>query len=156
MQVKSVIDALILVECHQIAIEVVSDEESLHGLFVVADIPDLDRQVVSREDVGVARWSKLGPCHRVNDLAEEVLVFVGFVLKHDRLLLRVVLCSQIADRSCAAGCAVNELIGLFVVQFNMSDAIIGSVFAWPLRQTHDIVCSEIIFEVPQVYRELVR
>lgn len=133
MQVKSVIDALILVECHQIAVEVVSDEESLHGLLIVADIPDLDRQVVSREDVGVARGGKLGPCHRVDDLAEEVLVLVGFVLKHDRLLLGVVLCAQIADRSCAAGCAVNELIGLFVVQFNMSDAIIGTLFAWPLR-----------------------
>lgn len=133
MQVKSVIDALILVECHQIAIEVVSDEESLHGLLIVADVPDLDRQVVSREDVSVARGGKLGPCHRVYDLAEKVLVFVGFVLKHDRLLLGVVLCAQIADRSCAAGCAVNELIGLFVVQFNMSDAIIGTLFAGPLR-----------------------
>jgi len=133
LQVKSVIDALILVECHQIAIEVVSDEESLHGLLIVADVPDLDRQVVSREDVSVARGGKLGPCHRVYDLAEKVLVFVGFVLKHDRLLLGVVLCAQIADRSCAAGCAVNELIGLFVVQFNMSDAIIGTLFALPLR-----------------------
>ena len=133
MQVKSVIDALILVECHQIAIEVVSDEESLHGLLIVADVPDLDRQVVSREDVSVARGGKLGPCHRVYDLAEKVLVLVGFVLKHDRLLLGVVLCAQIADRSCAAGCAVNELIGLFVVQFNMSDAIICTLFAGPLR-----------------------
>ena len=77
MQVKSVIDALILVECHQIAIKVISDEESLHGLLIVADVPDLDRQVVSREDVGVARGGKLGPCHRVDDLAEEVLVLVG-------------------------------------------------------------------------------
>jgi len=53
LQIKSVIDALILVQRHQIAIKVVSDEESLHGLLIVADIPDLDRQVVSREDVSV-------------------------------------------------------------------------------------------------------
>ena len=134
MQVKSVIDALILVECHQIAVEVVSDEESLHGLLIVADVPDLQATVHrGRGHVSVARGGKLGPCHRVYDLAEKVLVLVGFVLKHDRLLLGVVLCAQIADRSCAAGCAVNELIGLFVVQFNMSDAIICTLFAGPLR-----------------------
>jgi hypothetical protein len=42
-------------------------------MLVVSDVPDLDAQVISAENVVVRSWRILGPRNRVDDFCEKML-----------------------------------------------------------------------------------
>jgi len=73
LQVEAVEDALALVHFAQLLVQVLRHVECLHRVFLVADVPDHDRQVVSRVNVCVVRWRELGPRYRVDYIGEKVL-----------------------------------------------------------------------------------
>lgn len=77
MKVKLIEDALIFVEIAKLFLEVIGDVERLHGLVVIAYVPDVHGQVVAGEEVIVAGWRELGHSHGLNDVSEEVLARGG-------------------------------------------------------------------------------
>ena len=82
LQIKLVKDSLIFVHIAKFLLQVVCHVQGLDGLVRVSDVPNVHREIVSREEIVVAGGRKLGFSNRVDNLREEVLTR-GFRLEFD-------------------------------------------------------------------------
>ena len=71
---KLVKDAVVLVEVAELGAEIVVNANGAHRLAFHVHVPELEREIVARNDVAAGRAAKLDVADRRNDLAEERLL----------------------------------------------------------------------------------
>lgn len=96
-KIKFVKNSFILVKFTKLGVEVISNIKSLYRVFVIADVPNIHWQVVTRKKVVVTCWSEFCPWYWIDDIEEEMLFRrFNLSLKCNREVIKLGRCPQVA------------------------------------------------------------
>lgn len=90
LQIKFVEDSLVFIKFTKTLIKVVRHVEYLHWTLRIANVPNLNREVVTRKDIIITAGCEFRPSKRANDISEKVAFCVILsLLKNQGIFLDV-------------------------------------------------------------------
>jgi len=150
LQVEFVENPFVLVQITKVHIQVVSGVEGLDGLVVFSDIPYLNSQVISREEVTIRGERKLSASHVPDNVCEEMAQLgLQLLLKADGILCVIGWHSQVKQRHVTLWRAVDELVGSTGVELNMGNNFVEVVIVAG-TELNEVLGDGVVLQVPHI------